>query len=186
MTRFLTTRNHFQIAIYSFLCIFGFTFFPGCSGNNEQKSGRGGQTAVPAVEAVQAQYGSLPLTERLNGLVKAKNQVELYPQISATVAEVYVNNGDRVTAGKALVQLRDTEFREQLKQAEADYEIAVAQARMAEAELVRVNEELRRTISLFEKELISPTEMENMQTQAIAADAGAELARAGKPGPGHR
>ena len=133
---------------------------------------------MPAVEAVQARYGSLPLTERLNGLVRAKNQVELYPQMSAAVTQVLVQNGDLVREGEPLVRLRDTEVREQLKQAEASYQIATAQAKQAEAELQRVQAELRRSQSLAEQDLISATEFENIQTQAIAAEADAELARA--------
>ncbi|MBU0984596.1 MAG: efflux RND transporter periplasmic adaptor subunit [candidate division Zixibacteria bacterium] len=133
---------------------------------------------MPAVEVVQADYGSLPLSERLNGLVRAKNQVELFPQISAAVVQVYVQNGDRTKAGEPLVRLRDTELRERLKQAEASYQIAAAQAKQAEAELQRVQAELRRSSGLAEKDLISPTEFETAQTQAIAAEADAELARA--------
>jgi RND family efflux transporter MFP subunit len=133
---------------------------------------------IPAVEAVQARYGSLPLTERLSGAVKARNQVELYPQISATVMQVFVQNGDLVSTGQQLVRLRDTEFQEQVKQAEASLQIASAQAKQAEAEFQRVQAELKRSMSLSEQNLISATEFEAIQTQAVAAEASAELARA--------
>ena len=151
---------------------------PGCTGDTEAGSKRNGERLVPAVEAVRSQYGSLPLTERLNGLVRAKNQVELYSQITEAVVQVYVQNGDLVSEGDPLVRLRETELREQLKQAEAGFQIAAAQVKQAEAELVRVRLELTRSTSLAEKELISPTEFENMQSEAIAAEADAELARA--------
>lgn len=133
---------------------------------------------MPAVEAVQARYGSLPLTERLSGLVRAKNQIELYPQISAVVVQVYVQNGGLVKSGDPLVRLRDTELRERLKQVEANYQITVAQARKAEADMQRIQAELNRSTNLAQKDLISPTEFETMQTQAVAAEAEAELARA--------
>jgi RND family efflux transporter MFP subunit len=133
---------------------------------------------IPAVEAVQASYGSLPLIERLNGVVRAENQVELYPEISARITEVYAQNGDLVAAGDPLVRLRDTELRERLRQAEADLEIARAQAKQAEAELRRVRTEYERATSLAEKDLISPGEYEESQTEAVAAEADAELARA--------
>jgi RND family efflux transporter MFP subunit len=133
---------------------------------------------MPAVEAVQARYGSLPLTERLSGLVRARNQVELYPQISAAVVQVYVQNGDLVKSGDPLVRLRETELREQLKQVEANYQVTVAQAKQAEADMQRIQAELNRSTNLAQKDLISSTEFETMQTQAIAAEAEAELARA--------
>ena len=150
----------------------------GCSGSEGSGSAGGNGQTVPAVEAVQAKYGSLPLTERLSGLVKGKNQIELYPQISAQIIKVFVQNGDAVESGESLVNLRDNEFRERLKQAEADYQISLAQARQAEAEAKRLNGEYQRSISLSEKSLISPTELETAETRSIAADANAQLARA--------
>jgi len=150
----------------------------GCSGGANSGSGRGNGQLVPAVEAVQAKFGSLPLTERLSGLVKGKNQVELYPQLSAAIAEVYVGNGSLVRAGEPLVRLRDTEFREQLKQAEASLQIAMAQAKQADAEWSRMQSELKRNTSLSEKNLISETEFEKIQSDAAAAEASADLGHA--------
>jgi RND family efflux transporter MFP subunit len=148
----------------------------GCSADADSRPAN--ERLIPAVEAVQARYGSLPLSERLSGLVRARNQVELYPQISAAVVQVYVENGDMVKAGQPLVRLRDTEFREQLKQAEASYQITTAQVKQAEAELQRIKAQLERTESLAASGRISSTELENTQTQFIAAEATAELARA--------
>ncbi|MBD3403860.1 efflux RND transporter periplasmic adaptor subunit [candidate division GN15 bacterium] len=149
-----------------------------CSDEAGGSQGRGTERLIPAVEAVQARHGSLPLTERLSGKVRARNQVELYPEVSAVVTSVYAENGDLVNEGDPLIQLRDTEFRERLKQAEADLQIARAQAKQAEAEHRRMQSELRRATRLSEQDLISPTEFETIQTQAVAAEADAELARA--------
>ncbi len=149
----------------------------GCSGDDSNAPQQGNQL-IPAVEAVQARVGSLPLTERLSGVVRAENQVELYPEISARVAQILVNDGDLVEEGQPLIKLRDNEFRERLKQAEADLQIARAQAKQAEAEHKRLQAELERNVSLVEKDLISPTEFEVIESQAIAAEADAELARA--------
>ncbi len=170
--------GHFSATTVFMLFLALYFVLTGCSGDGNNGARRNNERLIPAVEAVQARYGSLPLTERLSGLVKAKNQVVLYPQISATVAQVYVENGQLVKFGQPLVRLRDTEYRELLKQAEANFQIATAQAKQAEAEWKRLQTELTRSTSLAENDLISPTEFENIQTQAIAAEASAELARA--------
>jgi RND family efflux transporter MFP subunit len=154
------------------------TTMVGCSGNADGGAERSRNKLVPAVEATQARYGSLPLTQRLSGLVKARNQVELYPEISAVVAQVYVQNGDLVESGEPLLRLQDTRFQEQLKQAEASYQIALAQAKQAEAELIQMQARLKRNIDLSEKDLISADEFEDVQTRAIAAEANADLANA--------
>ncbi|MDX1585505.1 MAG: efflux RND transporter periplasmic adaptor subunit, partial [Balneolaceae bacterium] len=76
--------------------------FTAC-GNQDEGQGESGSAAsfenIPAVEAVQARFGSLPLSERLSGTVIAKNQVQLYPEISGRISEVIVQNGDKVSKG---------------------------------------------------------------------------------------
>lgn len=172
------THSHLSGVLVSLCVVLLVPLLAGCSGQSDGSSGGRAERLVPAVEAVQARTGSLPLTERLSGVVRARNQVELYPQVSAEIVAVNAQNGEQVEAGQALVHLRDTELREQLKQAQANYQIARAQAKQAEAEYQRLQTELKRSASLSDKELISPTEFETIQTQAIAAEAAAELARA--------
>lgn len=152
-------------------------FLQQCSGSSEGGDQQGNRL-IPAVEAVKAKHGSLPLTERLSGVIRARNQVEIYPEISAVIVEVMAENGDLVVRGQPLVRLRDNEARERLRQAEAGLRIAVAQARQAEARLQEMQSELRRTESLAEKNLVSPTELESVRTNAVSAEADFELAEA--------
>lgn len=165
-------------AIY-LLCLLslGLLWFA-CYGESGESQGDAAERVVPAVEAVQARHGALPLTERLSGVVRAKNQVEIYPEISAAIVEVLVENGEVVKKGQPLVRLRDKEFQERLKQAKAGYQIAVAQAKQAEARLQEIQAELKRTQTLAEKQLASATELEAVKTQAISAEADVELAKA--------
>lgn len=150
----------------------------GCTGDSGAAGNNRGDKPVPAVEAVQAKYGALPLTERLSGVVKARNQVEIYPEITATVVDVPIHNGDFVKRGQILVRLRDREFAERLNQARAALRIAEAQARQAEAELARIRTVLERTEALSEKSLASDAELETVRTEAVSAEADFELAEA--------
>jgi HlyD family secretion protein len=162
------------------LLIFGLgwgTLIAGCSGGSGAGNNRGDKL-IPAVEAVQARYGGLPLTERLSGVVKARNQVEIFPEITATVVEVPVHNGDIVKKGQILVRLRDREFVERLNQAKAALRISEAQAKQAEAELAKTHTELDRTKALSEKKLASDAELETIQTKAVSDEADLELAEA--------
>ena len=148
-----------------------------CSVESDSSENRVDQL-IPAVEAVQARYGTLPLTQRLSGVVKAKNQVAIYPEISAIITQVLVTNGNTLKKGQPLVKLRDKEFRERMKQAKANYQITIAQLSQAEAELKENQAELKRYQALAEKELASQAELETFQTRAISAAAGVELAKA--------
>ncbi len=130
-----------------------------------------GEAVIPAVEVVRAQYGSLPLEERLSGTVEAENQVIIYPEISAPIVRVVAQNGDYVEAGAPLVYLRDTQFREQVRQAEAALRIAEAQAREAEAALRELEARLDRTRQLAERQFQSTQTLESLQAQVDAAGA---------------
>jgi HlyD family secretion protein len=147
-----------------------------CGSGDSAERERGRLT--PSVEAVQARHGTLPLRQRLSGVVQAKNQVEIYPQTSAVITEVLVDDGDAVGKGDVLVRLRDTEFRERLKQAEANQRIAAAQLRRAEAQLKEARAEETRLHSLAEKGLASDAELDTAEARGESADADVELARA--------
>lgn len=152
-----------------------------CSGssdqnNSEQRSGQ--NSVIPAVEAVQARYGSLPLVERFSGNVRSENQVPLYPQINATVEEVLVENGQYVEKGQTLVQLNDEQFRQQLAQAEAGLKINNARLKQAKARQAELQSQYDRVKQLADKELSSDLEIEQLEAQLISAEADVELAQA--------
>ena len=155
----------------------GLMFLSACAGDSGASSpGPGG--VVPAVEAVQARFGNLPLKQRVSGVVEAKNQINVYPELSAVIVEVFVKNGDVVKEGDPLIRLRDREFLERLKQAEAGYQIAVAQLKQAEARLKEARSELKRRDSLAREGLASSTDLETAQLDAISAEADVALAQA--------
>jgi HlyD family secretion protein len=148
-----------------------------CSGESGSSENRS-NAILPAVEAVQARHGALPLIQRLSGIVKAENQVTIYPEVSAIIVEVYVKNGDVVKKGSPLIRLRDKEMQEQLKQAKAGYQIALAQLKQAEALLNEVQAELKRSEKLAEQKMISPAELVTVQTRTVSAEATVALAKA--------
>jgi len=159
--------------------ILALAILQGCNTDDQENNNtRGSNQPLPSVEAVQAQYGSLPLEERLSGVVRAGNQVEIYPRINAPVEEVYVQNGDQVATGDALVRLEDRDYRERIEQARASLRITEAQARQAEARLNEVMNNLRRQRTLAERDLISEVEIESAQAQVQSAEADLELALA--------
>ena len=115
-----TVFRHLYVGILTATLI---TVLTGCYGGGGMSTPEG---PTPLVEAVQAHYGKLPLTQRLSGRVHAHNQIAVYPEVSAPIVAVLVRNGDRVKQGDVLVKLRDKEFRERYNQAVAGHGIAAA------------------------------------------------------------
>lgn len=133
---------------------------------------------VPVVEAVPARLGSLPLSERLNGTVIAKNQVVLFPEISGKVVRVEAQNGERVRRGQPLVYLDDTQYKEQLRQAEANYQVNQAALKQAQAQHKELETLYNRNRRLAEEGLTSQIEVETLGAQVAAAKANIELTEA--------
>lgn len=159
------------------LILVALLFVWSCS-SDEAAENRNYNGTIPSLEAVKAQFGSLPLEERLSGIVKAQSQVDIYPRITAPVEEVYVQNGDQVEKGNPLVRLRDNEYRENLRQAEASLRIVKAQERQARASLGEVESQMKRQKILTERDLSSEIEMERIEAELESAEANLELALA--------
>ncbi|MEW5979967.1 MAG: efflux RND transporter periplasmic adaptor subunit [Acidobacteriota bacterium] len=135
-------------------------------------------TNIPVVEAVQARYGSVPLSERLNGTVIAQNQVVLYSEISGRIMRVQARNGDLVQQGDPLVYLQDAQYREQLGQAEANFRVNQAALKQAQAQLAELEAQYRAIKVLAEEGLSSRLEVETLAAQIASAKARIELTEA--------
>ena len=169
--------SHFRLTLV-FLLVLGLTAC-GSSDEEEAWSGRSrGEAPTPSVEVVQTQRGSLPLEQRLSGTVQARNQVSIYPEITARVEDVMAQSGDFVERGQPLVRLRDRTYREQVRQAEANVNIQRAQVRQAQAQLSELQSELRRIEQLADREFSSRQQLEALQAQVEGAEADVAAAEA--------
>ncbi|HKJ46537.1 MAG TPA: efflux RND transporter periplasmic adaptor subunit [Balneolales bacterium] len=158
-------------------------FFTACSskqgnpGNNKGNQSASG-VPIPAVESVQAHYGSLPLKERLTGIVVADNHVSIFPEVNAPVTRVLVNDGDKVKKNEPLVRLRNLDYRKQLDQAKAQYNMAQARVQQAQASLSQIESQYKRTKILGEQKMVSAQEVENQKAQLESAKANFQMAKA--------
>lgn len=142
-----------------------------CGGAEEETHA---EITVPLVETVAARSGALPLTERLSGVVEARNQVAVRPEIEGRVVEVLVRNGDSVTEGQALVRLDDSTVRERLRQAEAGVRVAEATAKSAHARVAELEARVSRSRKLAEQDLIPDVDLETLEARVDAARAEAD------------
>ncbi len=178
----LTAKMHMQRPIgYVLVATLLFIGLAGCGGDDENGGGSSpwaqqGERQPPSVEAVVAEFGALPLEARVNGTVRARNQVELYPEVGGTVTAVHAESGDYVEEGQVLVELRDRVFRDRIRQAEADLRIAEADARSARATLAEAEARLARTERLVEREFESEQELESLRAEVESAEASVDQA----------
>lgn len=151
------------------------TSFLACGEPAEQDtSGR----PAPLVEAVEARFGAIPLEETMPGLVRARNQVTIRPEVAGRIVEVSARIGEAVERGTVLVRLDDVEARERLRQAEADVRLAEATTVAARARVTELEARAARTRSLADQELVSAQELESLEAQLDALRASADEAAA--------
>jgi RND family efflux transporter MFP subunit len=141
-----------------------------CGGSEPEEAA---EVPAPPVEVVRARSGTLPLEERVNGVVKAENQVAVRPDFEGRVVEVMVKSGEEVREGQPLVRLRADTPREQLRQAEADLAAARAAAAEARARVAELAGQATRTRALAAEDLVSEMDLETLEAQLDAARAAA-------------
>ena len=137
-----------------------------------------GPPPAPVTTAV-AEGGAFSKPVSLTGTVEALASTELSSQVDGYLAELLVDEGDAVTEGQVLAQIRALPYRFALQQAEAllradqerlrelqqgtrEEDIAMAMANLAKAEVAAeiAKKNFTRSRSLLEKKIISDEEFD--------------------------
>jgi HlyD family secretion protein len=157
------------------------------------------------VEALTTAAIVQPLTVRISasGTVRPVQTVNLSPENAGIVAELFVEQGDRVEQGQLIARMKSNDIAIQIQQnqaavAEAEaalqnvrqgsrpeeiaqvtaaVQTAQAQVRDAQARLDLATSELRRSQQLFDRGAVSQTELDNAQREQRSAQAGVEQAQ---------
>jgi multidrug resistance efflux pump len=104
--------------------------------------------------------------------------VSVSPKVPGRLDSVMVRIGDRVTRSSVIAQVDDREIREQVKQAEASFQVAQATIRQREADLLFAKTNLDRSRNLFERQLLPRQTLDDAEARAQAATAQLDLAHA--------
>jgi len=156
----------------------------GQSGQSARPGGSGGQGAGSALNMPMtvelAATSRAPLKERIlvvGNLIGAAT-VDVAPKVSGRLEAVQVRLGDPVRKGQVIARVEDSEIREQVRQAQASYEVARATIRQREADLTLAQSNLERSRSLFARNLIARQALDDTEARQQAAVAQLDLARA--------
>ena len=120
-----------------------------------------------------------PLVQRVvaSGEVDSQSLAQVGSEITGVIAVRHVREGDAVTAGDLLLELRDDEQRARLREAEAalrqliDSSRPQAQATLHEAQnnLEQADRELQRRETLFERKLLASEALEQARRATLTA-----------------
>lgn len=133
----------------------GWWYF-GTSRNQEAKGAA--RAASTLVVTTRAESRDIPVKIRANGTVTALQSVEFRPQITSTVAQVHIKEGQNVRAGELLFSL-------DAREAEANVKKAQAQIEKDRADLATARRNLERQQELFRQKFISQAALDQVQNQ---------------------
>ncbi|WP_240480949.1 efflux RND transporter periplasmic adaptor subunit [Ectothiorhodospira sp. BSL-9] len=131
--------------------------------------------AAHELETAQVRMHALPLEQVLDGRIEAVQQATVSAQTSGRVVEVFFDVDDFVDEGDLILRLRDTEQRSRLEQAEASLREARARFNEARSEHERIE-------GIFQRQLISRSEMDRATAALQSAQARLESAQAAVEG----
>lgn len=138
--------------------------------NNMQGFGqRAGQAT--SVEVLNVQESSISDQIRSYGTIRAQAVVDLNPQVSNRVTEIYADLGDSVSAGERLAKIYELPFRDA-------YEQAQAQMRQNRVAFERDSIQFKRQEQLFDSGAISNLEFDQARATYNSARAQLEASQA--------
>ncbi|GEO06991.1 MexX family efflux pump subunit [Adhaeribacter aerolatus] len=114
-------------------------------------------------------------TDTYPGTVVPLNEVELRPQVSGYITNMYVQDGQLVTKGQKLYEIDRTQY-------QATYNQAQANLRSAQANLERVRQDAERYENLAKQDAIARQRVDYARAELSTAQAQVAAAQAGVSG----
>jgi RND family efflux transporter MFP subunit len=110
------------------------------------------------------------------GYVTARRQATVSTQITGTLTQVLIEEGDVVKQGQVIARLEDSGLRAAVGTAEAQVQVTQAQVAQAQAQLAQAQADLRRQEELVKSGWISPQAVEQSRTAVKTASTQVEAA----------
>ncbi|MEZ5990347.1 MAG: efflux RND transporter periplasmic adaptor subunit [Planctomycetota bacterium] len=143
-----------------------------------QEGRTGPRTAAPApVEVGPVTHGPIVLRRTFSGTLEPSAEFVVAPKVGGRIEHLAVDLADRVRRNQVVAELEDGEFLQAVAQAEAD--LAVAQAKVVEAEsaLQILERELNRIRGLSDQGIASEAQLDTITKEELAKKAALAVAR---------
>jgi RND family efflux transporter MFP subunit len=140
--------------------------------------GRGGMRTPMTVEFATVSRASVSEQILVVGNLIGEATVEVVPRVNGRLQAVHVKLGDPVRRGQLIAKVEDFEIAEQVRGAEAAYQVSQASIRQREADLKLAKTNLDRSRSLYERQLLPQQTFDDTEARYQAALAQVDLARA--------
>lgn len=100
-----------------------------------------------------------------SGFLAHEEEVMLSSEVIGKVAEIFIEEGDRVKAGQLVLRVDDINFLAGLEQAEASVRLNTIDIERQEVRIENLERQFARTSSLYESSLVGEEEFDTMRNQ---------------------
>ncbi len=133
---------------------------------------------ITAVSFERAEIRTLTQTVTATGKIQPEVEVKIAPEVAGEVVELPFKEGDAVRKGDLLIRIKPDNYRFQVEQQEANLAATRASAVQSRAQLLKVQEDFKRSEDLFRRNLISDSEFTAARTNLEVAEANLASAEA--------
>jgi len=150
----------------------------GGAGARQGGGARGGGRGQLTVELAPVVHAKVNRELSVVGNLIGDQTVSVVPKTAGRLEEITVKLGDRVNRGQRIAKIEDEEILEQVRQAEAAFEVAKATIRQREADLSLAKTNAERSRNLFQRQLLPQQTLDDAEAKYQSAQAALDLARA--------
>jgi HlyD family secretion protein len=136
-----------------------------------------GETPI-TFATVTVTKGNIAAQVTANGTLSARTTVQVGAQVSGRVTELDADFNSQVKKGQIIAKLDDSLLKAQIEQAQASYDLAVANEKKAEVALMDGDRQLKRQQGLQQQQLIAGATVEGFEVTRDTAKAALAAAKA--------
>ena len=127
---------------------------------------------------VQVSRGAIAAQVTATGTLSARSTVQVGAQVSGRVVELHADFNDQVKKGQLIAKLDESVLRAQIDQAQAAYQLAVANQKKAEVAQLDAERQYARQKGLLEQNLIAGATVESAEATFNSSKAAVAAAKA--------
>ncbi len=136
-----------------------------------------GETPI-TFQTVTVGKGTIAAQVTANGTLSARGTVIVGAQVSGRVIEVLADYNDQVKKGQVIAKLDELVLKAQIDQAQASYDLAVANMKKAQVTLADANRQYDRQKTLKDQQLVAGATVEAAEVTRDSANASLSAAKA--------
>ena len=166
-----------KVVILALAILFGFRVYVRISGLRKSP-GKGPSRSTVAVEIMPVERRDISNVEELTGSLLPMSRFDVAPKISGRLEKMLVEMGDTVQNGQLIATLDNQEHLQDVEEARAGLEVAMASLSESQSALDVAHKEYERIKVLREKKIASESELDKSEASYKASEARNRVAMA--------